>query len=66
MAYGAQGRPVSWIAVGIIVAGFVAGGLGLVLGPTWPLFWAGVGVTVVGLIFAKAINIMDDYTTDAH
>ena len=36
-----HGRPVSWVAVSIIMAGFLAGGLGLVFGPTWWLFWAG-------------------------
>ena len=36
-----HGRPVSWVAVSIIMAGFLVGGLGLVFGPTWWLFWAG-------------------------
>lgn len=66
MPYGSSGRPVSWIAVAIIVLGFTLGGLGMVLGPTWWLFWVGVAVTVAGLIFAWAIGIMEDYTEDAH
>jgi len=66
MPYGAQGRPVSWMAVGAIILGFIIGGLGLVLGPTWWLFWVGVVVTAAGGIFAWAIDIMEDYDTAAH
>lgn len=61
-----SGRPTSWVAVTVIIVGFTIGGLGLVLGPTWWLFWAGVGVTVVGGIFGLATGIMDDYTTESH
>jgi hypothetical protein len=42
------GRPSSWGAVAIVVAGFVLGGIGLIIGPSWALFWSGVGVVVVG------------------
>ncbi|MGH8867577.1 MAG: HGxxPAAW family protein [Actinomycetes bacterium] len=66
MPYGARGRPMSWIAVCIIVLGFTVGGLGLVLGPAWWLFWAGVSVTGAGAIFAWAIGIMEDYSEDIH
>lgn len=61
-----SGRPTSWAAVAVIIAGFVAGGLGLVLGPTWWLFWVGAGLTVAGGIFGLATGIMEDYTTEAH
>jgi ABC-type transport system involved in cytochrome c biogenesis permease subunit len=66
MPYGAQGRPVSWIAVGVIILGFMVGGVGLVAGPMWWLFWVGVAITVGGGIFAWAIDIMEDYDTAAH
>jgi hypothetical protein len=66
MAYGSQGRPVSWISVVLICFGFTLGGLGLCLDPTWWMFWAGTGITVIGCIMAMAVNIMEDYTTDAH
>jgi hypothetical protein len=56
-----SGRPVSWVAVSIITLGFVAGGLGLVLGPTWWAFWLGAGLAVVGLLLAVAINTFDDW-----
>lgn len=59
-----HGRRVSWIAVGIMMVGFVAGGLGLVVGshgPTWWLFWTGAGVTVIGLFTAVATNTFEDW-----
>ena len=56
-----HGRAVSWVAVSIIVAGFVTGGLGLVFGPTWVAFWVGVGLVVVGGLLALATNISDDW-----
>jgi hypothetical protein len=59
-----HGRTISWIAVGIITAGFVAGGLGLIVGshgPTWWLFWAGVGIAVIGLLASIATNMFEDW-----
>ena len=56
-----HGRPVSWVAVGIIMAAFLVGGFGLVLGPTWWLFWLGVGIVVVGGIMALSSRILDDW-----
>jgi hypothetical protein len=56
-----HGRAVSWVAVSIIVVGFVCGGLGLVVGPTWVVFWVGVGVAVAGGLLALATNISDDW-----
>ncbi len=43
-----HGRPVSWVAVSIIMVGFLVGGLALVFGPTWWLFWVGPGLAALG------------------
>jgi hypothetical protein len=56
-----HGRPVSWVAVGIIVAGFVAGGLALVFGPTWWVFWVGLALVVVGGLLALSTDIFEDW-----
>jgi hypothetical protein len=56
-----HGRPVSWVAVSIITAGFIAGGLGLCVGPTWWLFWAGAGLAAVGALLALATHIFEDW-----
>ena len=58
-----RGRPVSWVAVVIILAGFTLGGIALVAG-TWWLFWVAVGVVVVGGILAVAVDIFADVELD--
>jgi len=56
-----HGRPVSWVAVTIIIIGFVIGGIALPVGPSWVLFWVGAALVVLGSIFAASIRIMDDW-----
>jgi nitrate/nitrite transporter NarK len=56
-----HGRPVSWVAVTIIVVGFTIGGIALPIGPNWVLFWVGVAIVAIGAIFAASIKIMDDW-----
>jgi hypothetical protein len=56
-----HGRPVSWVAVSIIMVGFVVGGLALVFGPTWVAFWIGLGLAAVGGLLALATNIFEDW-----
>ena len=56
-----HGRPVSWVAVSIMMAAFLVGGFGLVLGPTWWLFWVGVGMCAVGGLLAMATHIFEDW-----
>ena len=56
-----HGRPVSWVAVTLIIVGFVLGGIALPIGPSWVLFWVGAAIVVVGSIFAASIRIMDDW-----
>jgi hypothetical protein len=56
-----HGRPVSWVAVSIIMVGFLVGGLALVFGPTWWLFWVSLGLAAVGGLMSLAINIFEDW-----
>lgn len=56
-----HGRAVSWIGVSIIMVGFLVGGLGLIVGPTWWAFWVGAALAVVGLLLAMATNVFDDW-----
>ena len=56
-----HGRPASWVAVSIIIVGFVVGGIAMVPHPRWWLFWIGTGIVVVGGLYAAAINIFDDW-----
>lgn len=56
-----HGRAVSWFAVSLIMVAFVAGGLALVFGPTWWLFWAAVALAGVGALLGLAIGVFDDW-----
>jgi len=56
-----HGRPTSWVAACIIIAGFIVGGIALPIGPTWWLFWTGAGIVVLGAIYGAAVRIFDDW-----
>jgi len=56
-----HGRPVSWFAVGLVMVAFLIGGLALVFGPTWWLFWLGLGLAAIGGLIAAATNIFEDW-----
>lgn len=56
-----HGRRASWVAVTIIVIGFIIGGIALPIGPNWVLFWIGVAIVVVGGVIGAAVRIMDDW-----
>jgi hypothetical protein len=56
-----HGRPASWVAVSIIIVGFIVGGIAMVPSPKWWLFWTGTGIVVIGGIMAAAAHIMDDW-----
>lgn len=62
--YPAHGRRRSWVAVLVIVAGFVIGGVALTLGPAWWLFWTALGIVVVGGAAAVFSNILADVVLD--
>lgn len=56
-----HGKPVSWVAIGIVIAGFIAAGAGLIAGPVWWLFWLGAGLAALGGIVALATGIFNDW-----
>jgi hypothetical protein len=57
-----HGRPASWVAVSIIIVGFVVSGIALVItGQAWWLFWTGAGIIVIGGIMALAAHVVDDW-----
>jgi hypothetical protein len=59
-----HGRPVSWVAVSIIMAGFLVGGLAMVFGhggPIWWLFWVGAGASALGLLIMLATRTFEDW-----
>jgi hypothetical protein len=62
---GHGGRASSWLAVTVMLLGFLIGGVALTLGPHWPMLWVGVGVVAVGGILALLFDIFSDVVVDA-
>ena len=56
-----HGRPASWVASSTVIIGSIIGGIALPIGPTWWLFWTGVGIVVLGAIIGAAVHIFDDW-----
>lgn len=56
-----HGRPVSWIAVAIIVIGFLIGGLAFASPPTWWLVYTGGGIALLGFIVAGVARMNEDW-----
>ncbi|GAA3425922.1 HGxxPAAW family protein [Streptosporangium sandarakinum] len=65
MAGSHGGSPKSWLAVLVILAGFTVGGVGLCAGPSWIMFWVGVGIAAVGGLIALMVDIFSDVIIDA-
>jgi hypothetical protein len=47
----------AWVAVSIIMAAFVIGGIAILMG-VWPLFWASVVLAAVGGVAGKVLQMM--------
>lgn len=58
------GRPKSWVTVAIMLAGFIVGGAGLTMGPSWVVFWVGAAMVAGGGLLALAFDIMTDVIVD--
>jgi hypothetical protein len=53
--------PGIWVAVLVIIAGTIVGGIALIEW-IWPMFWIGIGLFVGGSIAAYFLGIMDTVT----
>ena len=49
--------PAAWTGVLVILVGFVVGGIGLIIS-SWPVFWVGVAIGVLGPIVGKIMQKM--------
>jgi hypothetical protein len=47
----------AWTTTTMVISGFLMTALGVVLTVSW-LFWAGVAVTVLGLVIGKVLQVM--------
>jgi hypothetical protein len=59
-----QARPVSWVVVFLVCAGFLVGGIGLIVATAW-VFWVGIGVVAVGTVLGGVTHAMADVTARA-
>ncbi|WP_214107616.1 HGxxPAAW family protein [Acrocarpospora catenulata] len=62
------GSPTSWLAVSVILIGFIVGGValtGLGGGVNWLMFWIGAGISAVGGLLALVFDIFSDVIVDA-
>nr|WP_159940895.1 MULTISPECIES: DoxX family protein [unclassified Nocardiopsis] len=60
-----RGRPSSWVAVLLACAGFIAGGVGIVLGMSVPLLVIGGVLLVAAVTVALAFDMMGDVVLDS-
>lgn len=49
--------PAAWTTVTIITIAFIVGTLAIVLA-NWPMFWAGVGLVVLGVVVGRVMQAM--------
>lgn len=54
------GKPMSWVAIGVIVVGFCVGIPAMVPHMRWWLFWVGVGIVVIGCIMTLVARTFRD------
>lgn len=50
--------PAAWVGSMAALLAFLVGGIAMVLGPWWPLFWAAVVLLVLGVVAAKVLQRM--------
>jgi hypothetical protein len=48
--------PAAWTGVLLALAGFLTGGIGLIMG-NWVVFWVGAGLVVASVIVAKLMQM---------
>ena len=56
MAHNHGSTPAAWTAVVIALVGFTVGGIAMVIGPNWPVFWVGCALIVVGPLVGKIMS----------
>jgi hypothetical protein len=54
-----RARPVSWVVVFLVCAGFLVAGIGLIAATPW-VFWVGAGVVAAGTILGGVTHAMAD------
>lgn len=50
--------PAAWVGVSLAMVGFLLGGVAMVLGPNWVLFWVAAAILAIALIATKVLQSM--------
>jgi hypothetical protein len=58
--------PAAWTAVTIVLIAFTLGGVALMIGPSWVLFWASVALLPVAVIVGKVMQAAGLGESEAH
>jgi len=58
MASAHGSTPAAWTTVVIVFIAFLVGGIGLVIGPNWVVFWIGVALLPIGALVGKVMQAM--------
>jgi hypothetical protein len=58
--------PAAWTAVTIALVAFTLGGVALMIGPSWVLFWVSVGLLPVAAIVGKVMQAAGLGESEAH
>jgi hypothetical protein len=54
-----HGRTVAaWTGSTLAMLAFILGGIAMLLGPNWVLFWIAAGILVLSLILTKVLQVM--------
>jgi len=58
--------PAAWTAVAIVLIAFTLGGVALMIGPNWVLFWVSVALLPVAAIVGKVMAAAGLGEPEAH
>jgi hypothetical protein len=58
--------PAAWTAVTIVLIAFTLGGVAVMIGPSWVLFWASVALLPVAVIVGKVMQAAGLGESEAH
>jgi len=58
--------PAAWTAVAIVLIAFTVGGVALMIGPNWILFWVSVALLPVAAIVGKVMSAAGLGEPEAH
>lgn len=59
-------NPAAWTAVAIALVAFTLGGVALIIGPNWVLFWISVALLPVSVIVGKVMQAAGLGESEAH